>query len=118
MKSASEVRRYVPNTVAFFATVNLIPSNQHLGLHQNIVFEDVVTNIGNAYNNHHGVFIAPVSGLYLITTSLLSSPNIEVWAEVVANGTVIARLDARGTDGRHGNGAQTMIISLKKGEVF
>ena len=108
------MKRNVQNTVAFFATVKLMSLN-HLGSHQNIVFEDVVTNIGNAYNNHHGVFIAPVSGLYLITTSVRSGSNMEYWAEVVVNGTVIVRLNERGTDNRHGSGAQTIIIALKKG---
>ena len=108
------MKRNVENTVAFFATIN-VHSLNHLGLNQNIVFEDVVTNIGNAYNNHHGVFIAPVSGLYVFTTSLTSEHNMEYWAKVVVNGTVIVRLNERGTDGRLGSGAQTIIIALKKG---
>ncbi|XP_053380245.1 uncharacterized protein LOC123524370 [Mercenaria mercenaria] len=44
--------------VAFFAALK-----QHLsklGAHQPITFENVVTNIGNAYNNTSGSFIAPV----------------------------------------------------------
>ncbi|XP_045195286.1 heavy metal-binding protein HIP-like [Mercenaria mercenaria] len=115
VKSSSKIRRYADNTVGFFATLTQL-SLAHLGAHQNIVFDDIVTNVGNAYNNHQGVFIAPVSGLYLITTSILSGPNKEIWADIVVNGTEIVRLNGRGTDGRHGNGAQTVVIALKKGD--
>ena len=44
----------------------------HLGSHQNIIFED-----GNAYNNHHGVYFVAVSGLYVFTTSLTSDHNMD-----------------------------------------
>ena len=111
------MKRYAQNTVAFFATIDFI-SIDHLGLHQNIVFEDVVTNIGNAYDNQHGVFNAPVSGLYIFTTSLMSDHSIEYWAEIVVNGKVIVRLNERGTDDRHGSAAQTIIIALKKGKFY
>lgn len=110
-------KRHTENTVAFFAVLSQ-SSLDHLGLHQNIVFEDVKTNVGNGYNGHQGTFIAPVSGLYLITTSVLSRQNREYWAAVVVNGTEIVRLNGRGTDGRHGTGAQTMILSLNKGIVL
>ncbi|XP_045198853.2 C1q-related factor-like [Mercenaria mercenaria] len=115
LKSTSKIKRYADNTVAFFATLTKTTLD-HLGAQQNIVFEDVVTNFGNAYNNHQGVFVAPVSGLYLITTSVLSRQDREVWADVVVNGTVIVRLNGRGTDGRHGSGAQTVVVTLKKGD--
>ncbi|XP_060564576.1 uncharacterized protein LOC132723806 [Ruditapes philippinarum] len=82
-----------------------------LGLHHSIV-----TNIGNGYNNHQGVFTAPISGLYLFTTSLMSNHNMEFWLNFVVNRTIIARLNDRGTDGRHGSGSQTIILSLNKGE--
>ncbi|XP_060564571.1 uncharacterized protein LOC132723801 [Ruditapes philippinarum] len=115
--SALKVKRYEPNTVAFFAIVSVV-SLDHLGGHQNIVFDEIVTNIGNGYNNQHGVFIAPVSGLYLFTTSIQSRQNMEFWAGIVVKGRVIVRLNERGTDGRHGRGSQTIIISLNKGELY
>lgn len=108
---------HAETAIAFFANVALA-SVDHLSTHQNIVFENVVTNLGSAYNNSQGVFVAPVSGLYLITTSVLSRQNEEFWAAVVVNGAVIARLNGRGTDGRHGTGTQTMILALQKGKRY
>jgi hypothetical protein len=117
VKSASKVKRYEPNTVAFFATVS-VKSLDHLGFYKNIVFDSIVTNIGNGYNNYQGVFTAPISGLYLFTTSLMSNHNMEFWVNFVVNRTIIARLNERGTDGRHGSGSQTIILSLNKGKLY
>ncbi|KAL4237337.1 hypothetical protein ACF0H5_002055 [Mactra antiquata] len=108
-------RQSLSTTVAFFATITQ-RFEANLGIHQNLIFEDVLTNIGNGYNNHHGVFIVPVSGIYLLTSSLLSRPGEEYFAELVINGTPIARLNGRGVNGRHGTGTQTAIVFLNKGD--
>lgn len=56
--------------VAFFATLS---SHQtHVGVHQAILFDHVITNIGNTYHNHLGLFIAPVLGTYVFFVSLLT----------------------------------------------
>ncbi|XP_060593556.1 uncharacterized protein LOC132748024 [Ruditapes philippinarum] len=54
--------------VAFFATL----SNhlEHAGVAQTFVFERVVTNVGNGYNNLNGNFVALVSGTYVFSATL------------------------------------------------
>ncbi|XP_052786077.1 complement C1q-like protein 4 [Mya arenaria] len=37
---------------------------------QTILFDDVVTNIGSAYNGKTGTFTAPIEGLYLISVKI------------------------------------------------
>lgn len=112
----NKVRRQFSETVvAFSATINQAHVDS-IGLHQNIVFSDVITNIGNAYNNHHGVFIAPVSGLYMFSATLLSSQNAELAAAIEINGTDAVRMFEKGADGRHGSASQTIIIKLRKGD--
>nr|KAG5689867.1 hypothetical protein BaRGS_002378 [Batillaria attramentaria] len=56
-------------TVAFTATLQ---GKGHVTIGNNspIKFDNVVTNIGNAYNSHTGVFTAPVSGTYGFFLSL------------------------------------------------
>ena len=56
--------------VAFLATLS--DHAENLGADQNIAFENVITNVGDAYNSHAGVFIAPVSGIYVFSTSIMS----------------------------------------------
>ncbi|XP_060564575.1 complement C1q tumor necrosis factor-related protein 3-like, partial [Ruditapes philippinarum] len=115
IKSASKVKRYNHDTVAFFATLS-VHSLDHLDAQKNIIYNEILTNIGNGYNNSNGVFTAPVSGLYLITTSVLSRQDMEFWVVIAVNDQVIVRLNERGTDGRHGSGSQTIILSLNKGD--
>jgi hypothetical protein len=88
----------------------------HAGEHQNVVFDLVETNIGNGYNSHHGVFIAPVSGLYLIYSSILAAHGAEIWCQIVVNGVNKGSVYARGTDGRHDQGSQAILIQLQKGD--
>ncbi|XP_060569508.1 complement C1q-like protein 4 [Ruditapes philippinarum] len=109
------VRRQSYDTVAFSATLNKLNVG-HIGVHQNIVFSDVITNIGNGYNNHHGVFVAPVSGLYMFSTTLLSGKNVEFAASIEINGSDVVRMYERGTDNRHGSATQIVIVHLSKGD--
>ena len=102
------------NAVAF--TVGLSKTALHLGAHQNIIFDHVETNVGNGYNSHHGVFTAPVSGLYVFYTSVLADNNREIWCELVVNGAIKASVYARGTDGRHDQGSQALVIQLNQGD--
>ncbi|KAH3721009.1 heavy metal-binding protein HIP-like [Dreissena polymorpha] len=60
-----------PGAVAFFATVS--DDIGHLHDRQRILFDNVLTNTGDAYNEHNGTFVAPVAGLYVFSTTLMSS---------------------------------------------
>ncbi|XP_045206763.2 complement C1q-like protein 4 [Mercenaria mercenaria] len=102
--------------VAF--TAGLTHTIPHAGAHQNIVFDHVETNKGNGYNPHHGVFTAPVPGLYVFFTSILADNNREVWCQIVVNGVIKASVYARGTDTRHDQGSQVMIIQLQQGDTI
>ena len=77
--------------VAFFARLSShSPKLQH---GQVIVFSDVLTNVGNGYHSNHGVFIAPVAGVYVFYASL------HAWhrhnqARLMKNGQMLAMFDA------------------------
>ncbi len=48
-------------TVGFSATLS---SNTDMELDETLIFDNVLTNYGNAYNSSTGSFIAPMHGLY------------------------------------------------------
>ncbi|XP_069109616.1 uncharacterized protein, partial [Argopecten irradians] len=41
------------------------------GDHQIVVFDTIVTNVGNGYDSRHGHFTAPASGLYAFAITIL-----------------------------------------------
>ena len=47
----------------------------HCTHNQPIIFEAVKVNRGGGYNNQHGTFTAPVSGIYAFSTTLTVMPN-------------------------------------------
>lgn len=101
-------------TVAFSA--GLTNRFLHAGKDQNIVFDSVQVNIGDGYNSHHGVFIAPVAGTYVFHSSILADNDREVWCRFSVNGVHGDAIYARGTDGRHDQGSQMIIAQLNQGE--
>lgn len=103
-----------PDTVVAFLAV--LDASISIGSNQIIVFERVITNIGQAYSSQTGVFTAPVDGIFLFTTTLLTENNKEIWCYVMLNGKDVARINERGTDGRHGSGSQTVILQLNEGD--
>ncbi|XP_013383672.1 complement C1q-like protein 4 [Lingula anatina] len=46
---------------------------KNLGIGQGIIFEEVVTNVGNGFHAYTGVFSCPVGGTYFFTVNLVSS---------------------------------------------
>ena len=96
--------------MAFFASVT---NDTHiLGTHQDIKFDNAVTNVGQAYNPHHGTFIAPVAGVYLFTVTL-SHPYGAANGHIMKNGQILAKLSFVYYDGQS---SQTVIVELEKGD--
>ena len=103
--------------VAFFARLSKI--TPQLAPNQDVVFDHVVTNVGNGYHGNHGLFVAPVSGLYVFSATVMAylpGTTLQIkHAKLVKNGQLLARL------GQHGVGvwdsATTMIaVQLQKGD--
>ena len=100
--------------VAFYATLS--DHLHHAGLHQIIAFDNVVTNIGGAYNPHVGTFIAPVTGVYVFSTSLLGYGHEETAGGIAKNGHVISSLYLRGVESPYGSDSATIVLHLNKGD--
>ncbi|XP_060607038.1 uncharacterized protein LOC132759306 [Ruditapes philippinarum] len=64
------VREAVENEVAFYTTHSQ-HDVQHLGQNQIIVFDQAVTNVGNAYSSQRGEFVAPVDGTYVFHVTMM-----------------------------------------------
>lgn len=84
-----------------------------LGSSQTVIFDDVITNIGNAYDHLTGLFTAPYDGVYFFASSFLKpgdGPSLHL--EMMKNEASISKGHAAA-----GNNASA-IVSLKLGDVI
>ena len=103
----------VNSNIAFFAVLR--GSAYSINAGQTIIFDDAITNNGQAYESHIGVFTAPKDGVYQFTATLLTSGNTEIWCNIMQNGNAVARINERSAGTRHGSGSQAVILNLKEG---
>ncbi|KAL4224389.1 hypothetical protein ACF0H5_017841 [Mactra antiquata] len=109
-------RAYPETEVAFYAThaTNRI---HHLGSNQILPFQTSFTNVGNAFNNNTGAFVAPVDGTYVFHATILA---IDIPTD---NGHFRAHFDVNGTTysvfyvTSYDQSSQMFVINLKSGDT-
>ena len=97
--------------IAFHATLT---HKLTLGKSQTVVFDHVITNNGNGYSSHSGLFTAPRDGTYYFTTSFLSyagSAHLQMMrnVEVIGSGA--------GYPYNGSSGSMSATVNLKKGDA-
>ena len=97
--------------IAFHATLT---HHLTLGQSQTVVFDHVITNNGNGYSSHSGLFTAPRDGTYYFTTSFLSKSG-STGLQMIRNAEVIGGGAGYPDDGSTGSISAT--INLKKGDA-
>lgn len=61
-------------------------------LHHVLVFDNVQTNIGSAYNKYSGTFTAPTNGVYVFTWTLFTNGNSYAFSQIVVNSQAFTSL--------------------------
>lgn len=56
-----------------------------------MIFSQNIINVGDAYNNKTGIFLAPVGGLYLFTAQICVEANDWVYFDISLDGTLTSR---------------------------
>ena len=83
---------------------------------QAVIFDNVVTNIGNGYNNNLGVFKAPVAGVYLISTTITAYYRDDGHFAVYINQKRETWFIVRGSENQYDETSQTLIVHLDAGD--
>ena len=96
--------------VAFFANMPVTTTN--IGAYKTIVFNNSVTNVGNAYNASSGEFEAPLDGVFVFYVTLTRYMD-RSWAYLLHNDLVVAKLNFYNVEELS---SQTVILNLKKGD--
>jgi len=82
-----------------------------------IIFNNVDVNVGNHYNNSTGVFTAPISGDYLITTTVLSNNGTTLGIDLKKNGNRYAVTEDSFSGTSYRSSSVTTIIPLSANDT-
>ena len=61
----------------------------NLGAGQTIIYDKVITNVGNCYDTRTGIFTSPRKGVYVFEMALMVTPGIEQYLEFNKDGQSI-----------------------------
>lgn len=82
-------------------------------VNKNVILETVFLNLANGYHEQNGVFIAPKTGLYIFSASVLTfNSNQVVVVAIVKNGEDLARIYGYANAGYHDQGSTTVVTHL------
>jgi hypothetical protein len=84
---------------------------------QTVVFDDVITNIGKAYNHHTGHVTVPYDGLYFFTVSFLKRYISNLTLTMLINSRTISRGHATNYTSGATTRSMNAAVFLKKGDV-
>ncbi|VDI67487.1 Hypothetical predicted protein [Mytilus galloprovincialis] len=83
------------------------------GHHHTIIFDSILANSGNGYNNHTGAFIAPETGLYAFAFSVVVVAGSRMPVQLVVNSNIVGATTADSvTDTPHAAAASVVIVPL------
>lgn len=102
-----------PGGIGF--SVSLSHHLENLGIHQVVVFDNVITNYGSGYDSVSGVFKAPVSGLYFFNVVIMSHAAENIETQIVKNGTPIVSTYS-GDSTTWNQGTQSTVLYLNSGD--
>ncbi|KAH3870843.1 complement C1q tumor necrosis factor-related protein 3-like [Dreissena polymorpha] len=105
-------KRQTTPSVAFTAVK--IANQHNIGTNQNIMFEQVLLNIGGGYHVHQGVFAAPVSGIYVMAATIQHSLGQVIYIAIKHNGNILAMI--HGMENEYAQGTHSLALHLIAGD--
>lgn len=95
-------------------------NEDHPSKHHILVFDNVKTNVGYAYNKFTGIFTAPINGVYVLTCTITMDGK-----EAYASYDIMKNADIEGTffvDAEYSydiySSSLTVVLSLEVGDTL
>ena len=98
--------------VAFSA---MLTTDVNLGQDQTVAYNNIITNVGGAYDPKTGYLTSLVKGVCILFASIFTLPDHQVHLHIVRNGKVITSLFSHNTGWNLGS--QTIIVTLEEGDI-
>lgn len=83
-----------------------------------IYFDTIVTNIGNHYNKHSGIFTAPQHGVYVFTWNIYCNTGGYIFSQLVVNSNVVGAMFSSG-EGASNIRSSTgiVVVEVNQGDI-
>ncbi|XP_071139370.1 complement C1q tumor necrosis factor-related protein 3-like [Mytilus edulis] len=83
---------------------------------QTVIFDKDITNIGNAYNPHTGLFKAPYAGLYFFSCTFLKQRSTFLRVQMMKN-NIEVQLGYANKESKSDAGSMIAVVYLKTGDI-
>lgn len=101
-------------SVAFYAYISsTVPASTP---HHILVFDKVITDVGNAYHPHMGTFIAPKTGLYVFTWTIRCNQNNYHSAELLVDNNIVNVISLYPGNAIDGTVTGTAVVRVNQGD--
>ncbi|XP_017578573.1 complement C1q-like protein 4 [Pygocentrus nattereri] len=102
--------------IAFAASLGSDGTYGPYSMDTNLVYSNVFSNTGNAYNSSTGIFTAPIKGLYHFSFSGINSPPTSMFLLLYKNEKLIISCYTNPSDDRFYTASNSVSLNLEVGD--
>lgn len=98
--------------MAFYGKLNVLVSD--VGQNEIIKFNNIVTDIGHAYDSSTGLFTAPVPGVYVFSTTVMVEKRLDMHMGIYINNNMATNIKLHGVEHEYDTMSQTVVYYLNE----